>query len=318
MLEVIAHVISAERQHGERVAAHHADRADIGGGCFGADDRTQEDAVVPVEGLMDERYRTRPTAAEEDCADRHALRVLPCRIDYRALRCGRREAGVGMRARFAGLRVPLFASPVDEFPLGRIGADPFPPDIAVFGENDVGEHGILFDAQHGIRVRLHRRARRDTEKACFGIDGIEPAVGAEFHPGDVVADGFDLPAGNGGDKHGQVGLSAGAREGRGHILFDPLRIGDSQNEHVLGEPAFIARLNRGDAQGEALLSQKCIAAVARAVAPDGAFFGKMGDVLLFDGGAGPGRVFLARLERSAHRVQARHELARGSERFEHL
>jgi hypothetical protein len=32
VLEVVAHVVAAERQHGERVAAHHALRAEGGGG----------------------------------------------------------------------------------------------------------------------------------------------------------------------------------------------------------------------------------------------------------------------------------------------
>jgi len=31
------------------------------------------------------------------------------------------------------------------------------------------------------------------EEPVLGIDGIQPAVGAEFHPSNVVADGFHFP-----------------------------------------------------------------------------------------------------------------------------
>ena len=34
----------------------------------------------------------------------------------------------------------------------------------------------------------------DAEEAGLGVDGVEAAVVAELHPGDVVADGLDLPA----------------------------------------------------------------------------------------------------------------------------
>ena len=37
-------------------------------------------------------------------------------------------------------------------------------------------------------------ARGDAEEAGLGVDGVEAAVVAELHPGDVVADGLDLPA----------------------------------------------------------------------------------------------------------------------------
>ena len=37
-------------------------------------------------------------------------------------------------------------------------------------------------------------AGRDAEEAGLGIDGAQPSVGVRLDPGDVVADGPDLPA----------------------------------------------------------------------------------------------------------------------------
>ena len=45
-----------------------------------------------------------------------------------------------------------------------------------------------------------------------------------------------------------------------------LRILDAEDQHVLGEPAFAARLVRGDAQRMALLAEQRVAAVAGAEA----------------------------------------------------
>lgn len=51
----------------------------------------------------------------------------------------------------------------------------------------------------------------------------------KLHPGDVVAHTFDLPAWQSRLHHGQIGLAAGAREGRCHVALDSLRVGDAQD-----------------------------------------------------------------------------------------
>src|SRR5207253_9852834 len=43
---------------------------------------------------------------------------------------------------------------------------------------------------------------------------------------------------------------------------------DAEDQHVLREPAFVARHHGGDAQREAFLPEKRVAAVARAKGPD--------------------------------------------------
>jgi hypothetical protein len=70
-----------------------------------------------------------------------------------------------------------------------------PPDVAVGGERDVGEDAVAVEGADGVGVGLLAGAGGDAEEAGLGVDGVEPAVLAEAHPGDVVADGLDLPAG---------------------------------------------------------------------------------------------------------------------------
>ena len=147
-------------------------------------------------------------------------------------------------------------------------------------------------------------AGRDAEEAGLGVDGAQPAVGVGLDPGDVVADGPDLPAVEalGRDQHGEVGLAAGAGEGGGDVGLLAVRDLDAEDEHVLGHPALVARDVGGDAQGEALLAEQRIAAVAGAVGPDLAGLGEVDDVLLVV--AGPGDVLLAGRERRADGVHA--------------
>ena len=84
---------------------------------------------------------------------------------------------------------------------------------------------------------------------------------------------------------------------------------------MLGEPAVVTSHHRRDAQGEALLAEQRVAAVAGAVRPDLAGLGEVDDVLVL-GVARPRHVGLAGLERRTHRVQARHELAVSAEHVE--
>ena len=118
--------------------------------------------------------------------------------------------------------------------------------------------------------------------------------------------------------HGQVGLAAGAGEGAGDVVGLALGRGEAQDEHVLGQPALLAGHGRGDAQGQALLAQQGVAAVARAVRPDGRLVGEVHDVLVLGIAlARPGHVVLERGQRRADGVQAGDELAVGAERLEH-
>jgi hypothetical protein len=80
-----------------------------------------------------------------------------------------------------------------------------------------------------------------------------------------------------------------------------------ENQHVFGEPALLLRKHGSDPQGEALLAEQRIAAIAGAERPDRFLLRKLDDVLLRI--VRPHLVLLARLERFADRVQRGHELA---------
>ena len=91
------------------------------------------------------------------------------------------------------LRRPVLALPVDEM-RRRLLRHAFPPHVAVVGQRDVGEDDVFLQGRHGIEVGLFGGAGGDAEIAVFGVDGAELAIRAGFDPGDVVADGGDLPA----------------------------------------------------------------------------------------------------------------------------
>ena len=222
---VVAGVVAHERQHGERVEADLADRAGRGGGLLRAHDRAEERAVLPVERLGDERDVGGPAAAEQDRRDRHAGRVLPLRSDRRALLGRSGEAGVGVGGRGAGLGRPVVALPVDQ--VGRDVSSVRPSHqtspSSVFAT--LVKMQLAWSVFERVGVGPLAGAGGDAEEAGLGVDGVQPAVVAELHPGDVVADRLDLPTGQRRDEHGHVGLAAGRRERGGDVLLLAVRAG---------------------------------------------------------------------------------------------
>ena len=173
----------------------------------------------------------------------------------------------GCAARLAALGRPGRAVPVGQL-RRRLGRHALPPHVALGGQRRVGEDGVAPQRGHRVGVRRVARAGRDAEEAGLGIDRVEPAVLAEAHPGDVVADRLDLPARHGRHEHGQVGLAAGRGERARDVVHGAGRSRQLEDQHVLGQPALLVRHHRGDAQGEALLAEQGVAAVARAERPD--------------------------------------------------
>ena len=314
VLEVVAHVVAAEGQHGERIAAHHALFA--AGGCGGlrAHGGGQVDAFGPAADLGDQRDGVGAAAAEDEGIQRHAGRIIPGRIDSRVVGGGHGEARVGVGCLAAVLAVgrgPVVALPVDQ--VCRRLAQAFPPHITVVGQGDVGEQHVLVQCCHAVGVALGVGTRGHAEVAGFGVDGQQAAVGVGLDPGNVIAHRGDFPAleALGRDQHGEVGLAAGRREGGCHVVLLAFGRGDAQDEHVLGQPAGLAVAccgmthRRGDAQRQALLAQQGVAAVAGTVGPDLAGFREVDDVLL--GVAGPGNFLDALKQRHADAVNGRHE-----------
>ena len=167
------------------------------------------------------------------------------------------------------MEVPDVAFPGDQAGRRR-SADAFPPRLVLGGQAHVGEDGVAMERVHHVGIGVVARAGRDPKKASLGIDGVQVAVGPDFHPGDVVAHGPDAIAlaFQRGNHHGQVGLAAGAGECRGHVGDFAAGSFEAQDEHVLRHPALIASHGAGDAQRETLFAEQGIAAVARAHAPD--------------------------------------------------
>ena len=313
--EVLGHVVAAERQHRERIAPKHALRASQGSGGLAAHRGRHVHAFGPAARLGDQRHRGRAPATEHECVDRHALRIFPVGIDRRALARGHREARVRMRRLAAAVRRPVLALPVNQ--MRRRRAHALPPDVAVVGQRDIGEDDVAVEHRHRVVIGLVRGAGRHTEAAGLRIDRVQPAILAGFDPGDVLAHRGDLPAFKcrWRDQHREVGLAAGRREGRCHVVLAPLWRSHAEDQHVLGQPALVAAHRAGNAQREALLAQQRVAAVAGAEAPDLARLRKVNDVL--GGIARPGHVLLASGQRLAHRMHAGHEVAVFAEHVVH-
>ncbi len=154
-----------------------------------------------------------------------------------------------------------------------------PPRLVVRGQTDVGKDRVLANHLVGIAIGLGVGSRHHAEVSGFGIDGVQAAVLAGVQPGDVIADGPDLPAlvARRGNQHRQIGLAAGGGKGARQVVSLALRILDADNQHVLRQPALGARLPARDAQRVAFLAEQGVAAVAGAEAFDRQLFGEMHD-----------------------------------------
>ena len=151
VLEVVADVVAQERQHRHRVAAHDTDLPGGGGGGFRGQRGGEEHAVLPVQGLGDQRDGGGAAAAEEDRRDRHPGRVVPFGGHGRALRDRGAVARVRVRGGLfeSGVQSRRFQSVDGRWMLGHA----FPPHVAVVGERDVGEDRVApLDGGHRVGV----------------------------------------------------------------------------------------------------------------------------------------------------------------------
>ena len=235
--------------------------------------------MLPVEGLSHQRHGRAATTAEQDRRDRHAVWVLPLRSDRGALGSGRGEAGVGVSGGRVDLGGPHVAAPI-RCPSRSLLGHALPPHIAIAGERGVGEDAVAVQRFHRVCVGAVAGSRGDSEESGLRIDRVQAAVLAELHPADVVADRLGLPAGDRRHEHRQVGLAARRREGGGDVLRLAGRIGELEDQHVLGQPAGVAGHDGCDAQREALLAEQRVAAVSGAVRHDLAGLGEVDDVLV--------------------------------------
>ena len=146
----------------------------------------------------------------------------------------------------------------------------FPPDRSVGSQRHVRENSVSRDRPHGVSVGVRTGARRDAETAGFRIDRPKPTVLTDAQPGNIIADGVDLPAlhGRRRHQHREIGLAAGARKRAADISDLAIRAFDADDQHMLGEPAFLMAELASDTQSQAFFRQQRVAAIARADAPD--------------------------------------------------
>src|SRR3954469_14047422 len=117
-----------------------------------------------------------------------------------------------MRSRFTARGVPWFTLPVDQT-FGRGFGEAFPPHVAIGRHRDVREDRVTVQRGKTVRVRLLRRAWRDTERTRFRVDRIQAPVLTGLDPRDVLADRRDFPAFEllRRDEHREIRLAARAR-----------------------------------------------------------------------------------------------------------
>ena len=291
--EVVGHVVAAEGQHRHRVEAELRRPRRPRRRSSRGHRRAEEDAVLPVEGLLDQRHHGRAATAEEEGVDRHAGRVLPLVGDRRALRGRGREAGVrvGRRARRTRASSRCRASRSR-----ASGGSPVIPSHQM-SPSSVLAQLVKIELRSIVFIAFGLVAGR-----CPGATPKKPASGltAQRRPSSSnFIQAMSSPivstfqSGQGRDQHRQVGLAGGRREGAGDVLDLALGRGQLEDQHVLGEPALVAGHRRGDPQREALLAEQGVAAVARAEGPDLARLRVVDDVLVVRV-AGPGHVLDAR------------------------
>jgi hypothetical protein len=172
---IARHVVAAERQHGERIAADAGD-ANRGGGGFRTHGGRHEHAVIPVISLINQREGLGQTTAEDEGRDRHASGIFPSRIDGRALRGGRGEARVGV-----GADPPQ--SGVQSLPCQSMpcfgGSTPMPSHHTSPSSvsTTLVKMVLALHRFHRHRVGIVGGAGRDAEEAGFRVDGAQGAIG---------------------------------------------------------------------------------------------------------------------------------------------
>ena len=118
------------------------------------------------------------------------------------------------------------------------------------------------------------RAGHDAEVARLRIDRAQAPIGAGVQPAmssptvQIFQPGIEA----GGISIARFVLPQADGNARGDVVRFALRVLDADDEHVLGQPAFVARLPARDAQCVTLLAEQRVAAVARAEALDRELF----------------------------------------------
>ena len=248
VLEIIGHVVAAERDHGHRIATRNSHGAGGGSSRFRCHGSSKENAVIPVPRFVDQGRQLGPASAENNRGNGNSFGVFPMRRNRGRLVSRDGITRIRMRRRPAARR-PLLAFPVDQV-LVRLGSNPFPPGLAGNrSHRGIGENCVVVERSHHVRIGFKIRAGRHAEKSCFGVHRAQRAVFGHMHPGDIVADGlysvaFFFQRRN---HHGEICFAARTGKRGCHVrrlagwTFQP------EQQHVLRHPTLFARHKAGDA-----------------------------------------------------------------------
>ena len=265
--QVVAHVVAAERQHRHRVAAHHADLAGRRGGGLRAERRAEEHAVLPVERLEHQRDVGPPARAEDDRADRHALRVLPRGRERRALRRRRGEAAVRVRRRLAAPGVQ--GRPCQSMAARAAGRRAPPTTRAVGPQRDVREDRVARDRLLAFGLVCELVPGTTPKNPASGLTAQSrpswPPASTRCRRRRSRSSSPSSKAAGPASRGSSCRTRSGRRRDVGHLALGAL---DAEDEHVLGEPALAPPEVARDPERQALLAEQRVAAVAGADAPD--------------------------------------------------
>ena len=150
-----------------------------------------------------------------------------------------------MRRVSAASRYPGLPRPIGQNRRRDLG-HPLPPHITLRRLSNISENRIALNCLHTIRIRLRTGARGNAEIPRFRIDSVKMSVLARLDPGNILTDGFDLPAVKTfrWHQHRKIRLAAGTWKRRRHVSFFTFGACDSQNQHVFRQPPLIARHHR--------------------------------------------------------------------------
>src|ERR1700751_24084 len=173
-------------------------------------------------------------------------------------------------------RGPFLALPIHK-PLRWCAVNPLPPGLTGRRYCRVRKDRVVMYGLNHVGIRFFIRAGSDTEETGIRIDRAQSPMGANMHPGDVVAYGPDAVAlvFQRGNHHCEVRLAARPRKRSCHVTYFAGGILQAKDQHVLGHPALLARHPARNSQRKTFLAEKRITAIAGANAPDQFFFRKM-------------------------------------------
>ena len=271
VLEIVAHVVATERQHGKRVATHHAHLSHSRCRGFRTHGGGHVNAFHPGAGFGHQRHGGGAAATKHERINGHAIGVVPLGIQGGVVGGGHRKAGIGVCG-FGTCGFGDFGSPVIALPVDQVrghGASvflhAFPPHIAIVGQRDIGKDDVFIQTGHAVGVGVEVGSRRYAKVTRFGVDGDHLTFGVWLNPRNIVTNGGDFPTRKASlrrHQHGEIGFATCAGESRSDVVLFAFWVGYAQNQHVLGQPALVAPHGGSDAQGQTLLAQQSIAAVA--------------------------------------------------------